>query len=120
MPDKRFDWYQAFVKETSRLRWFILPLIALSVCDVLVTHSLLTLSPHFYESNPVANWIFTRYNFGGMIALKFGGIALAILIAEYVEHHRRHVGKIILIFGNLVTAGVVWYGLHLYFNAPLE
>jgi len=120
MPAKQFNWYRAFVQESSRLRWFILPLIVLSVCDVLVTHRLLTLSPHFYESNPVANWIFTRYEFGGMIALKFIGIALAILIAEYVERHRRHVGKVILIFGNLITAGVVGYGLHLYFNTPLH
>lgn len=119
MSAKEFNWYRAFVQETSRLRWFILPLIGLSVFDVLITHRLMSLSPHFYESNPVADWLFTHFDFAGMIALKFGGVTLAIIIAEYVEHHRRHLGKVILGIGILATAAVVWYGVHLYFFAPL-
>jgi hypothetical protein len=119
MASRRFDWYRAFVKDTSRLVWYIIPLIILSICDVLVTYKLLSTSLQFYESNPVANWLFTRFDFAGMIMLKFGGVALAIIIAEYVEYHRPGLGKFILLFGIAITLGVVIYGVKLYLYAPL-
>jgi hypothetical protein len=115
---QRFDWYRAFVKEVSRLRWYILALVAISVGDVLMTYMLLRASPNFYESNPVANWLFTKYNIAGMVFLKFAGVAIAVVLAEYVEHHRPGLGKFVLIFGIGVTATVVIYGLYLYYAVP--
>src|SRR5262245_26430187 len=107
MAEKEFSWYRAFVKDTSRLVWYIITLIVLSIFDVLVTYKLMSTSMQFYESNPVANWLFTRFDFAGMIMLKFGGVALAVIIAEYVEHRRPGVGKFILLFGIAITLGVV-------------
>jgi hypothetical protein len=115
---QRFNWYRAFVQEVSRLRWYILTLVGLSVCDVLVTYMLLRASPNFYESNPLANWLFTKYDIAGMIFLKFAGVSLAVILAEYVEHHRAGMGKFILIFGIGVTAMVAIYGLYLYYYVP--
>jgi hypothetical protein len=119
MSEKRFNWYQAFVRDASKLRWYILVLVIVSIGDVLVTYFLLRASPNFYESNPVANWLFTRYDIAGMVFLKFGGVALAVILAEYVEHHRPGVGKFVILFGIAVTIAVVIYGIQLYITHPV-
>jgi len=60
-------------------------LIALSATDLLVTYALLRRGPSFYESNPVARWLFRRWDMAGMTLFKFSALRLVIIIGEYVE-----------------------------------
>jgi hypothetical protein len=111
--------------EASVLELEILGLIALSAADVLVTYILLRRGPAFYESNPVAQWFFVRWNIAGMAVFKFSAMGLVIVIGEIVERHRRGWGRALLSISCLATVAVVWYGLRLVFGhaddgAPLQ
>jgi Domain of unknown function (DUF5658) len=59
-------------RESSLLEWESLGLIVLSLADLLVTYSLLRRGPAFYESNPVAQWFFARWNIAGMALFQLG------------------------------------------------
>jgi hypothetical protein len=116
---RRTRWHRAVratVGEASLLEFESLALITLSVADVLVTYALLRRGPAFYESNPVAQWFFLRWNIAGMAVLKFSAMGLVIVIGEIVERHRPGWGRVLLLVSCLVTAAVVWYGLRLLFG----
>jgi hypothetical protein len=98
----------------GRLQGLSLVLLTLSIIDLFVTFALLRTSPRFYESNPVALWIFRRWNIAGMTFFKFGAIAVAIALGEVIERHRPGWGKAVLLIGCVATAAVVWHGLRLY------
>jgi len=100
-------------------------LIALSATDLLVTYALLRRGPSFYESNPVAQWFFVRWNMAGVTLFKFSAMSLVIVIGEYVERRRPGWGRGLLVVSCLVTAVVVWHGLRLLlghgdYGVPLE
>jgi hypothetical protein len=98
----------------GRLQGLSLVLLTLSITDLFVTFALLRISPGFYESNPVALWIFQRWDIAGMTFFKFGAIAVAIALGEVIERHRPGWGKAVLLIGCVATAAVVWHGLRLY------
>ena len=98
----------------GRLQGLSLALLTLSITDLFVTFSLLRTSPRFYESNPVALWVFSRWNIAGMTYFKFGAIALTIALGEVIERRRPGWGKAVLLVGCAATAAVVWHGLRLY------
>lgn len=100
--------------EAGHLQELSLLLLALSLVDLLVTYALLRSSPRFFESNPVALWVFRRWNIAGMAVFKLGAIALAIAIGEFVERRRPGWGKAVLVIGCAATAAVVWHGVRLY------
>lgn len=104
------------VGEASVLEQEVLALIALSAADVLVTYVLLRRGPAFYESNPIAQWFFLRWNIAGMAVFKFSAVGLAIVIGEIAERHRPGLGRVLLLVSCLATAAVVWYGLRLVFG----
>jgi Domain of unknown function (DUF5658) len=111
--------------EASLLEFEGLGLIALSAADVLVTYILLQRGPAFYESNPVAQWFFVRWNIAGMAVFKFSAMGLVVVIGEIVERHRPGWGRTLLFVSCLATAAVVWHGLRLLFGhgdngVPLE
>jgi len=108
--------FRASVLESSLLEQEIALLIALSAADLLVTYALLRRGPSFYESNPVAQWFFSRWNVAGMTLFKFGVMGLVIVIGEVVERHRPGWGRTLLAASCLATAVVVWYGLRLLFG----
>jgi hypothetical protein len=108
--------FRASVLESSLLEKEIALLIALSAADLLVTYALLTRGPSFYESNPVAQWFFARWNIAGMTGFKFGAMGLVIVIGEVVERHRPGWGRALLAASCLATAAVVWYGMRLLFG----
>ena len=113
------DWRRlarASIGEASLLELESLGLIALSVADVLVTYVLLRRGPAFYESNPVAQWFFLRWNIAGMAVFKFSAMGLVVVIGEIVERHRPGWGRALLLVSCLATAAVVWYGLRLLFG----
>ena len=103
----------ASIGETSLLELENLGLIALSAADVLITYVLLQRGPAFYESNPVAQWFFLRWNIAGMAVFKFSAMGVVVVIGEIVERHRPGWGRALLLVSCLATAAVVWYGLRL-------
>jgi len=91
-------------------------LLAVSVLDLLMTHTLLRQGFHFYESNPVANWFFSRWNMVGMVAFKFVLITVAIVFCEVVERRRPGLGRRVLELGTVAAGAVVAYSLLLFFR----
>jgi hypothetical protein len=107
---------RAFIGQASHVELESLGLIALSTADILVTYFLLRQGPAFYESNPVAQWFFLRWNIAGMAVFKLSAMGLVIVIGEIVERHRPGWGRILLLVSCLATAAVVLYGLRLVFG----
>lgn len=99
--------------EHSLLRTGSVLLLSLAVADLLVTHALLRRGPTFYESNPIADWIFRRWNVAGMAVFKFAAMGGVIAVAELVERRRPGRGRFVLLVGCLATAAVVTHGLRL-------
>jgi hypothetical protein len=111
--------------ETSLLELEILGLFVLSAADLLVTYALLRRGPAFFESNPVAQWFFVRWNIAGMALFKFSAMGLVVVIGEIVERHRPGWGRGLLLASCLATAIVVFHGLRLLLGhgdngAPLD
>lgn len=98
----------------GRLQELSLVLLVLSITDLFMTFTLLRTSPRFYESNPVAMWVFRRWNIAGMTIFKFAAIALAITLGELIERRRPGWGKAVLLIGCAGAAVAVWHGLRLY------
>ncbi len=100
--------------DAGRLQGLSLLLVTLSLTDLFVTFNLLRTSPRFYESNPVALWVFRRWDMAGMTLFKFAAISVTIALGELVERRRPGWGKAVLLVGCAATAVVVWHGLRLY------
>jgi len=92
-------------------------LLVLSLADLFLTYALLRTSPRFFESNPVAAWVFHRWNIAGMAIFKLAVIGFAIAVAEYIERRRPGAGKLVLAIGCLAAAAVLWHGVRLYLGA---
>jgi hypothetical protein len=86
--------------------------LMLSAADLLTTYRLLW-HGRFYESNPIAQWFFVRWNFAGMTAFKFTMAAFIIVISEVIERKRPRVGRAILILGSVAAAYAALHGLRL-------
>ncbi len=115
---KTTDWRRvlfAAARESSVLQQESVLLISLSLADLLLTYKLLSQqSAGFFEANPIAHWIFTRWNIAGMTLFKFALIAGVIAIGEVVERHRPGWGRAVLIIGCIAAAFVVVQGAKLY------
>jgi ribosomal protein S27AE len=108
------NWLRSYAIEHSRLQGFSVCLLSLSAADLFMTFTLLRTSHTFYESNPIAQWIFHRWNMAGMVFFKFSAIALAIALGEVIERHRPGWGKAILLLGCIAAAYAFTHGLRLY------
>ena len=106
--------FRAGVLEPSRVQGFAALLVILSGADLFMTYALLRASPRFFESNPVAQWFFARWNMAGMVAFKFSIIAGVIALAELIERRRAGRGKFVLMVGCVGAAYAVIVGLRLY------
>ena len=89
-------------------------LIIISAADLILTHRLLQQQGPFYESNPVAQWVFARWNVAGMTAFKFGLVGVVVVIGEYVERRRPGWGKGVVLFGCATAALAFVQGLRLW------
>jgi ribosomal protein S27AE len=105
---------QSYAIEHSRLQGFSVCLLCLSAADLMMTFTLLRTSHTFYESNPIAQWIFHRWNMAGLVLFKFSMIALAIALGEVIERHRPRWGKAVLLVGCIAAAYAFTQGLRLY------
>jgi hypothetical protein len=100
--------------EPSRVQGLAGLLVILSGADLFMTYALLRTSPRFFESNPLAQWFFVRWNMAGMVAFKFSIIAGVIALAEVIERRRPGRGKFVLLVGCLGAVYAVIVGLRLY------
>lgn len=88
-------------------------LVAISAMDLFVTYRLLWQGGRFYESNPVAQWYFHRWNIAGMTGYKFGMVAFILVLGEIIERHRPGSGRAVVVFGAAAAAIVSAHGLRL-------
>jgi hypothetical protein len=100
--------------EESQLQGMACGLLALSAADLFMTFTLLSKSPAYFESNPVAQWFFARWNMAGMVMFKFSLIAAVIVSSEFVERRRPGWGRFVLLIGCLGAAYAVYKGFNLY------
>jgi hypothetical protein len=110
------NWAHASTHDRSALEGEAVALILLSVADLMVTYHLLKTGPRFYESNPVAQFVFARWNIAGMAVFKFSIVGFVVVAGEVVERHRPGLGRLVVLIGCLASAAVVAYGLRLAFG----
>jgi hypothetical protein len=103
-------------REHSRVANETLLLVVLSVADLLMTYLLLWHGGRFYESNPLAQWFFDRWNIAGMTAFKFTVVGVVVVLGETIERHRPGVGRCILIFGCIAAGAVFIHSVRLLLN----
>lgn len=88
-------------------------LVVLSLGDLFVTYRLLWRGGRFYEANPLACWVFERWNIAGMTAYKLGVIGFVILLGEAIERKRPGVGRAVMVLGCVAATAVIVHGLRL-------
>ena len=108
------EWVRPWVIETSRVQGLGTWLVILSAADLLMTFALLQKSPAFFESNPVAQWFFVRWNMAGLVFFKFSIIGGVILVSEIIERQRPGWGRFVLVVGCAGAAYAVFHGVRLY------
>lgn len=104
----------AHFRDASRVQAWAFALIAVSLADLVMTYLLLQASPHFYESNPVADWFFKRWNMAGMTAYKFVIVGVIVVLCEVIERARPGWGQWVLALGFVATFYAFARGLSLY------
>jgi hypothetical protein len=100
--------------ESSHVQGVAVLLVLLSIADLLMTFKLLRKSPAFFESNPVAQWFYARWNMTGMVIFKFSIIGGVIAVGELIERHRPGWGQFVLLVGSVGAAYAFYRGLSLY------
>jgi hypothetical protein len=118
-PDRRPSqaWSEAirpWVFDSSQVQGIGILLLFFSVADLLMTFILLSISPAFFESNPLAQWFFARWNMTGMVIFKFGLIGGVIAVAEFIERRRPGWGRFVLLVGCVGAAYAFLTGLRMY------
>ncbi|MDX2038305.1 MAG: DUF5658 family protein [Isosphaeraceae bacterium] len=86
--------------------------VLLSAADLFMTYRLLW-KARFYESNPIAQFFFARWNIAGLTLFKFSLVIFIIVIAETIERYRPRVGRLILILGCVAAAAAAFHGYRL-------
>jgi Domain of unknown function (DUF5658) len=112
-PKHRGTAWRAFLVDGSRVQPLTFCLIGLSLADLLLTYILLKLHPHAYESNPVAQWFFQRWNIFGMAIFKFALVGVVVLISEIIERRHPRRGQWVLVSACAAAGAVVFYSLRL-------
>jgi Domain of unknown function (DUF5658) len=74
--------------QESQVQGIACGLLALSAADLFMSFTLLRTSLTFFESNPVAQWFFARWNVAGMALFKFSIIGFVIVVSEFIERRR--------------------------------
>jgi hypothetical protein len=93
--------------------------LIVSVLDVMMTYMMLYDIPEpegramFYESNPVARYIFEGWGLRGIVIFKFSLVAVVEVIAQIVAMRKLELGRRLLEFGTVVVACVVLYSMYL-------
>ena len=104
----------AYFFESTRNKVLVLIFLALSLADLFMTYLLLRSSPHYYESNPVAQWFFSNWNILGMTIYKFAIVGLIVTLCEVIERKRHGWGAVVLGIGCVATGIVFARGLNFW------
>ncbi|WP_337175761.1 DUF5658 family protein [Paludisphaera sp.] len=118
-PRSGGGWRRLFhesARRDSLLSAEIVALLALSLADLFATYHLLRTHPKFYEANPVAQFVFARWNIAGMAVFKLSVVAFVVTVGEVAERQRPGLGRFVLLVGCLATAAVVLHGFRLAFG----
>ena len=96
--------------------------LLVSLLDFFCTYTLLTTGPaggrRFIESNPVAAWFLNHYGLvKGLLGFKLAMVIVVCTLSQLTSLERPRAGKAILMFGILLTAGVVGYSIALLSRA---
>jgi len=110
-------WIHASARDRSAIEGESVALILLSLADLMVTYHLLRMGPGFYESNPIAQFFFARWNIAGMAVFKFSVVGFVVVAGEVVERSRPGLGRFVVLVGCIASAAVVCYGLKLAMGA---
>ena len=103
------------LKFETEISWFVLA----GTLDVVMTLLVLRFSAAgqtratLIESNPVAQWILSRWGMPGLAAFKFLMTVLVVVIAEVVGTVRPRLARALLWGGTLVVGAVVVYSMRL-------
>ena len=106
-------WVHASAGDRSAIEGESVALILLSLADLMVTYHLLKRGAGFYESNPIAQFFFARWNIAGMAMFKFSVVGFVVVAGEVVERSRPGLGRFVVLVGCIASAAVVCYGLKL-------
>ena len=104
----------AYCFESTRNKVLVLIFLALSLADLFMTYLLLRSSPHYYESNPVAQWFFSNWNIFGMTIYKLAIVALVVTLCEVIERKRHGWGALVLGLGCAATGFAFARGLNFW------
>lgn len=110
-------WVHASARDRSAIEGESVALIFLSLADLMVTYHLLRAGPGFYESNPIAQFFFARWNIAGMAVFKFSVVGFVVVAGEVVERSRPGLGRFVVLVGCIASGAVVCYGLNLALGA---
>ncbi|WP_165250673.1 DUF5658 family protein [Paludisphaera soli] len=110
------DFFHETARRGSLLEGEIVALVLLSVADLMTTYHLLRAHPKFYESNPIAQFVFARWDIAGMAVFKFSVVAFVVVVGEVVERRRPGLGRFVILVGCLASALVVFQGMRLAFG----
>lgn len=114
MPDPRAQRTRTLLTRASPIGSEGFLLVVLSVADLLLTHRLLGHGGGFYESNPVARWVFERWNVLGLTVYKFALVGLIVVLGDTIERRRPGWGRAVVLFGCAAAALVYIQGLRLW------
>ena len=104
----------AYCFESTRNKVLVLIFVALSFADFFMTYLLLKSSPHYYESNPVAQWFFSNWNILGMMIYKVSIMAVVVTLCEVIERKRHGWGAVVLGIGCAATGYAFARGLNFW------
>jgi hypothetical protein len=102
--------------EESQIQGLAVLLIILSAADLLMTVTLLHMSPRFFEGNSLANWFLARWDVMGLVMFKFGILGGVTVVSEFIERRRPGWGRFILLIGCIGAAYAIYTGLKLYIS----
>ena len=110
------DVRQHWLFQDSQVEGIACGLLALSAADLFMTFTLLRTSPAFFESNPLAQWFYAKWNMAGMVTFKFSMIAAVIAVSEFIERRRPGWGRLVLLVGCVGAAYAIYKGFNLFIN----
>ncbi len=100
--------YQKQLPLQSETSYFILA----NILDFFLTYLLLVNGG--IEANPIANWIYQRWAFGGMLVFKLASVTFICLLAQYIALRSRSHARFVLLAGTVIVAMVVGYSAWLF------
>ena len=106
--NKRRFWTRKLPLETETCIF-----ILINSFDVFMTWILLSME-NFRESNGIANWILTHFQFRGMVYFKFSVVLVVVLIAQVIATRRMQTAQRLLNAGSLIVLCVVIYSVYLF------